>query len=676
MSTNSPGPVYPPPRPRQRRHSRASGAVRIGCLLILIVGCGSTAPPDPGDDGLPLDWNTIFREPMGPTSVAVAPDGRLLAVVAPDEGGVRFRLQEVTSTGTAMAPRVSDWTEGSQPGFAPDGRSVAWLHDGELHLGELARSAGPILSNERVLLDSLEGLRAPRWSPTGEHIAVYSNQDGSQDIWVVKVEDGEVRKLTDQAAEADDVRFAPQWSPDGRWIAYVSNEADWWHDDVWIVEVATGARHHVSTTLMASSSPVWAPQTTDGTARLVIMGTSKSGYWYQDLADLFRIDLDVRGRAPRVLREERIEMQVFATDYIMRFDPVVADDGATVFFPYHERGAFDLWAVPVDGGVATRVTHQGGAWASLAGAGGLVAFVRDAPTEGREVWVVDEAGGPARPVTAMAPRITDVQRPLEIAFRSFDGLYIQGFLYLPPALLGGSEDEVAATACPALVQVHGGGTNSYYQGTNGVEQVLAARGFPVLAINYRGGSGFGRAFQDLAVEDWLNDQSRDPGAAADWIRRQPWSSGKVGIYGGSYGGMQSMSAITRTPDKFDAAVPMRGIYSESLTLPSADRLGKIFAATGHGGFPDERPDSYEKTETLARMDRITAPVLVMHGERDVRAPFENFELAVERLEELGKVFEAESYDEGHAFRDPDNLVDMYSRLEAFFEKHLGACGPR
>jgi dipeptidyl aminopeptidase/acylaminoacyl peptidase len=119
---------------------------------------------------------------------------------------------------------------------------------------------------------------------------------------------------------------------------------------------------------------------------------------------------------------------------------------------------------------------------------------------------------------------------------------------------------------------------------------------------------------------------------------------------------------------------MRGIYSEALTLPYADRLGQIFTITGHGGTPEERPEIYAKTETLDRMDAITAPVLIMHGERDVRAPFENFELAVERLTELGKEFESATYPEGHGFRDPANSIDMYSRLEAFFRKHLGDCG--
>jgi dipeptidyl aminopeptidase/acylaminoacyl peptidase len=198
----------------------------------------------------------------------------------------------------------------------------------------------------------------------------------------------------------------------------------------------------------------------------------------------------------------------------------------------------------------------------------------------------------------------------------------------------------------------------------------------VLAINYRGGSGFGREFQDLAVNDWLNGQARDPGSAADFLRTLPYVNGKVGIYGGSYGGMQSMAAITRTPDKFDAAVPMRGIFSQTLTFEHMDRLGKIFSKTSHGGLPDERPEIYSKSNTIERFAAIRTPLLIMHGEIDDRAPFKNHELAVAELTRLGKTFEAKSYpNEGHGFRNPDNQIDMYQRLEGFFGKHLGSCSP-
>jgi dipeptidyl aminopeptidase/acylaminoacyl peptidase len=198
---------------------------------------------------------------------------------------------------------------------------------------------------------------------------------------------------------------------------------------------------------------------------------------------------------------------------------------------------------------------------------------------------------------------------------------------------------------------------------------LAAKGYLVLAVNYRGGSGFGRAFQDLGVNDWANGQARDAAAAAGFLRGLPWSNGKVGIYGYSYGCITSMAAIARVPGAFDAAVPMAGIYDFADAYENADRLGRIFIKTGHGGAPDERPDVYAVSNTLARLSNIETPVLVMHGEEDVRAPFRQFELAIESLAASGKTFESRSYPgEPHGFRNPANRIDMYQRLEEFFDR--------
>ncbi|MFV1987087.1 MAG: prolyl oligopeptidase family serine peptidase [Gemmatimonadota bacterium] len=649
----------------------------------MIVGCRPPesppgSPPEAGGsaaDEMPLTLENIYRAGGGARRVVISPDGSTLAVSGQGPEGAGIYLQPADGGEPTL------WVRGGGQAWSPDGSSLAFLAGGELHVVRTGSSEASTVAT------GLTGIRAPAWSPDGSTLAFYSTQSGFQDIWVVPADgSSEAHRLTSDAAEADDSRFTPAWSPNGEWIAYVSNEADWWHDDVWLVEVASGVRHRVSSGLMASSSPVWSPTR----SQLVLMGTAKDEYWYEDLAYLYLIDLDFGAGTPRVRSEAPIDMQVYATDFIMRFDPFWSGDGDRVYFPYQERGAFDLWATPASGGVATRVTNLGGGGWSLHATpdGSRAAFTRDAPLEGRESWVVDADGGPARRVTEFSPSFANVQRPTEISFETFDGLYMQGFLYLPPAIRdalgaatpGGPVPRLRQAfaayegpVCPALVQVHGGGTNSYTRGTNLTEQYLASRGFVVLAVNYRGGSGFGREFQDLSIEDWLNDQSKDPGAAADWLRSRPWVNDRVGIYGGSYGGMQSMSAITRTPDKFDAAVPMRGIYSEALTLPYADRLGKIFTITGHGGTPEERPEIYAKSETLDRMDAITAPVLIMHGEQDVRAPFENFELAVERLTELGKEFESMTYPEGHGFRDPANSIDMYSRLEAFFRKHLGEC---
>ena len=193
----------------------------------------------------------------------------------------------------------------------------------------------------------------------------------------------------------------------------------------------------------------------------------------------------------------------------------------------------------------------------------------------------------------------------------------------------------------------------------------------VLAVNYRGGSGFGRGFQDLATNDWANTQALDAAAAAGFIRAQPWSNGKVGIYGYSYGGIVSLAAVARAPQAFDAAVPMAGIYDFAAAYENDNRLIRLFIDQGHGGSPEARAEVYAISHTLARLDAVTTPVLLMHGASDTIAPFDQFLRAREALARHGKVFEAHSYaGEPHRFRDPANRVDMYRRMEAWMDRWL------
>ena len=132
-----------------------------------------------------------------------------------------------------------------------------------------------------------------------------------------------------------------------------------------------------------------------------------------------------------------------------------------------------------------------------------------------------------------------------------------------------------------------------------------------------------------------------------------------------------MAAIARAPSAFDAAVPMAGIYDFADAYSTADRIGRIFIKTGHGGSPEERPEIYAVSDTLARVGNIETPLLVMHGEKDVRAPYRQYELAVKSLEAAGKRFQHKSYPgEPHGFRNPENRIDMYRRLEEFFDRAL------
>lgn len=647
---------------------------RLLAALALVALTGAPGLSAQEGASLPLTWENIFTRSTGVRGAALSPDGRTVAVAASTTSGAGIFLVPVGADDGARPTPRRLVTGGSSPVWMPDGSAVLFSARGDLWLADVEADAtldpaAPGTGLTRITNDELDE-RAARPSPDGSTIAFYSVRSGHNDIWLVPADASAApRQLTRASMAEDDFRFAPAWSPDGARIAHFSNKADYWADDVWVVDVSTGEERQLSHGLMASSTPVWSP---DG-SRIALIGTSKGEYWYEDLAYLYVLD-------PATGWENVVDMQVHATDWLHNLGVFWSDDGTELFFPYLERARMELWRVPAEGGVATRITNMGGHFRSYhanagsapgagrAGTAGFV-FVRSTPTRGAEVDYVSALGGPVRQLTSFATRWDGLVEPEEISFRSWDGLYIQGFLHRPPGF-------DPSESYPTLVQVHGGGTNSYLHSLNTTEQYLARRGYVVLAVNYRGGSGFGREFQDLGVQDWANGQARDAAAAADFVRAQPWSNGRVGIYGYSYGGITSMAAIARVPDAFDAAVPMAGIYDFGDAYTNADRLGKIFIRTGHGGSPEEVPEIYAISNTLARVENIETPVLTMHGEADVRAPYRQYQLAVEILEREGKVYEAHSYpDEPHGFRDPMNRVDMYRRLEAWFDRWLRSADP-
>ena len=594
---------------------------------------------------LEVTWENIYTRNRGASQAALSPDGTQVAVVArtTDRAGIFL----VPTDGSAE-PKF--WIRGSSPVWTADGKQIIFSRGGDFWMVELGSKDATAITKER------RGGRAAQLSPDQKTLAYYSGQSGSQDIWLVPVDGSEEPKqLTNKSMAQDDRRFAPAWSPDGKQIAYFCNKNDYWEDDIWLVDVTSGEEQQISRGLMAMSTPVWSP---DGT-QIALMANSKSEFWYEDLSYIYLID-------PVKKTEKILPMQVNATDMLLNHTVHWSADGSEIFFPYQARSETELWRVPSQGGVATRVTNMGGAFFSYHAtpdASGFV-FVRSTSTRGADIDYVSASGGTARRLTRFATEWKGLVDPPEISYRSYDGLYIQAFMFKPPGF-----DE--SKTWPTLVMVHGGGTNTYYKRSSLAEQYLAQQGYVVLAVNYRGGSGFGREFQDLSVNDWGNGQALDAAAAADFVRKQTWSNQKVGIYGYSYGGITSMAAITRVPDAFDAAVPMAGIYDFGDAYTNADRLGKIFIKTGHGGSPEDRAEIYSISNALSRVKDVKTPLLLMHGERDVRAPFRQFELAVEILKREGKTFESKSYPgEPHGFRNPRNRIDMYQRLEAWFDKHL------
>ncbi|MYH50050.1 MAG: prolyl oligopeptidase family serine peptidase [Gammaproteobacteria bacterium] len=235
-------------------------AMRFSGICLTCIALGACALDR--EEALSLTLENINRHDRGASSVSISPDGSRIAIVGTGPSGSGAYLLETEDRGSQPA----FWMPSGPLRWSPDSRSVAFVRDGDIWLARVP-SGEP-----RRLTSGMGDAREPAFSPDGGTVAFYSGKGGAQDIWLVPADGSDAaRQLTREAAAPDDPRFTPAWSPDGATIAYVSNGADYWADDVWLVDVVTAEARQLSRSLMASSSPVWSP---DG-ERIAIFGTAK-----------------------------------------------------------------------------------------------------------------------------------------------------------------------------------------------------------------------------------------------------------------------------------------------------------------------------------------------------------------------------------------------------------------
>ncbi len=202
-------------------------------------------------------------------------------------------------------------------------------------------------------------------------------------------------------------------------------------------------------------------------------------------------------------------------------------------------------------------------------------------------------------------------RPKRITWKSFDGLEIEGWLYLPTLAEG--------VKAPLILEVHGGPTLAWGDSYVHEFQVLAGKGYAVLAANPRGSIGYGEEFTRKILNDWGGDDFRDLMAGIDHvITTEPVDENRLGIGGLSYGGYMTNWAITQT-NRFKAAVSRNGISFLSSTALLSDQA--IWFDLCMGGDDRDADTLRRSCSALTFADNITTPVLLLHSENDLRCPF-------------------------------------------------------
>ncbi len=256
-------------------------------------------------------------------------------------------------------------------------------------------------------------------------------------------------------------------------------------------------------------------------------------------------------------------------------------------------------------------------------------------------------------------------KPVEITAR--DGLVLRGYLTVPRDSDG--------KGLPLVLNVHGGphGPRDTW-GFNPEAQFLANRGYAVLQVNYRGSGGYGQAFQAAGYRKWGTTMQDDLTDSVQWAIQQGITApGRVCIYGGSYGGYAALMSIVREPDLYACSIGYVGVYS----LPLMHKDGDIpERESGRNYLKRVLPESEaeQRAQSAAyNVDRIKTPLMLVHGAKDMRVPISQYEFLMDQLEAAGKAPEDTVVEkkEGHGFYDVKNRVNLYTRMQAFLDRHIG-----
>ncbi len=645
---------------------------------------------------------------------AWSPDGRSIGFIH-DDGG-RYTLRAVDAAGA----RVTEISEGDAPvtafAWAPDGR-LGYIQGGRLLAATPRRGAGGADGWSRVELYAGPGdVTALCWAPEGVRCAFVA----SGQAWILDLAGPSLRALGfPWTVRPLYHESALAWSPDGAMLAVaVVDGGQWdlavasasgrvlWRSDTEELEgpfvwLRPGrllfARSSVPYTVRewyvldvheASSRPVprlvhraeepeglggdFVPQPhPDG--RHAVLVLRHEGWWH-----LYLLDTDTG--ALRTLTGGEAEDVGHSVDA-----PRISPDGREVVFSTNRVnvGQRHLFSVDLDSGALRQVTRPAGTsvepeWSP---SGAQIAFKHSTVRHAPEIWVVDRGGGGMRRlVGAMPPGVEPARFPLPKPATTRGALdwEIPGYLLTPEPLEPGRR-------YPALVYVHGGGHRQMRDGFPPLEAYaffyavslwLAGLGVVTYMVNYRGGIGYGRTFEQGNSKGLGVLECEDCVGAGEYVKTLPCvDPDRVGVWGLSYGGWLTLASLCRSPETFALGINLAGIWDfdrwmvwakESYRPPYDYFLGRA------GGTSEQAPDVWRSASPRYLVERMRVPLINFHGTRDAAVPFEQLDLIVDDCVRHGKTFETHYYPgETHLFTHRATWRDALRKVEAALRAHLG-----
>lgn len=488
-----------------------------------------------------------------------------------------------------------------------------------------------------------------------------------------------------------------RWTRDGRSFAFSSNARDPQFFDVYLQELPRGDARLVLQHDGHNSPIAWAPD-----ARSLIVSR-----WYTPSNnDLYQLDL-ATGEL-RHLTPHRGEARYGAVDWTLdgRYLTLITDherDHLALALLDLSDGSLRMIAEPKWDVEAARLSHDGRllAWRSNENGysvlrirdmatgvdaplppipAGVITDMRWSPDSRRlafglsafnqnsDAWMLDLDQPSLTRLTfsSLAGLASETfVAPEPVHYRSFDGLEVPGLLYRPP-------NHSRSEPLPVILHVHGGPESQVRPEFYATFQYFVQRGYAVFAPNVRGSTGYGNRYSHLDDARRRMDSVADLEAAWRWIVDSGLGDPRrVAIMGGSYGGFMVLSALVTYPDLWAAGVDIVGISNFITFLENTGPYRRTLREAEYGSL-ERDADFLRSISPIHQVDRIRAPLMVVHGANDPRVPIGEAEQIVASLRDRDAPVEYLRFEnEGHGLVRLDNRLAAYPAIADFLDRTLG-----